>query len=399
MYVPDQRILRNYAKILIDFALGSGKGIKPNEVVFLQFDSTAMPLAFEVYQRILERGAHPMVKIHEEDFSRIFYEHAKDNQLDFFPEKYQKSLVETIDHRIYLIAEKDPFLLKDVPPQKLMKGQQGRQMMKKWLFDKEDQGKLTWVLALYGTAGMASEAGLSLEEFWQQIIKACFLDSKNPLKTWQKVFDDLEAIRTRLNALTIEKLHVTAKNTDLWVQLGANRQFMGGSGRNIPSFELFTSPDWRGTEGHISFDLPLYRYGNILNDVYLEFKNGHVVKATASKNEPLLHELIKQKNANKIGEYSLTDKRYSHIDKFMANTLYDENFGGTWGNTHLALGSSYHEAYRGDLKGMKDKDWEYHGFNESPEHTDIIATTDRTVEATLQGGVKKIIYEKGQFTV
>ena len=399
MYLPDEHILRNYAKVLIDFALGSGKGIKPKEVVYLQFDSPALPLAFEVYRRILEREAYPIVKMGEEDFSRILYEHAKDHQLDFFPKKYMKSLVDTMDHRIYLIAEKDPFLLKDVPPTKLMKGQKGRQMMKKWLFEKEDKGNLTWVLALYGTEGMASEASLSLEEFWQQIIKACFLDKQNPLATWQNVFDGLETIRTRLNKLSIEKLHVTAKNTDLWVKLGANRQFMGGSGRNIPSFELFTSPDWRGTEGHISFDLPLYRYGNLLTDVYLEFKNGKVVKATASKNQSLLLELIKQKNADKVGEYSLTDKRYSHIDKFMANTLYDENFGGEWGNTHCALGSSYHEAFRGDVKAMKEKDWEHHGFNESPEHTDIIATTDRVVEATLNNGVKKIIYKKGEFTV
>jgi aminopeptidase len=198
---------------------------------------------------------------------------------------------------------------------------------------------------------------------------------------------------------------------------------MGGSGRNIPSFELFTSPDWRGTEGHIFFDYPLYRYGNLIKDIRLEFKAGQVVKATASQNEKLLQELVKQKNADKVGEYSLTDKRYSHITKFMANTLYDENFGGEWGNTHLALGTSYHEAYRGDMgtppKGKSqpstvgsegtdegaipsvrtEEEWMALGFNESPEHTDIIATNDRLVEAHLTDGSKKVIYAKGEFQV
>lgn len=398
-YTPSKQMLKKYASVLVDFALGSGEGIKKNEVIYLQFDIDALPLALETYQRILEKGAHPIVKMHEETFSKIFYKTAQDHQLEFFPKKYSKALVDTMDHRIYIMAERDPFLLKDVPPQKLMKGQKQRQVMKKWLFDKEDQGKMTWVLALYGTEGMAKEANLNLKDFWEQIVQACFLDLQDPIAQWHRVFKDLEHIRGKLNALKIQKLHIKAKDTDLWVPLGDTRQFVGGSGRNIPSFELFTSPDWRGMEGHIFFDYPLYRYGNIVKDIRLEFKNGRVVKAQAAKNEKLIKELVKQKNADKVGEYSLTDIRHSHITKFMANTLFDENFGGTWGNTHLALGSSYHEAYTGKVEKMKTVDWNRLGFNESPEHTDIIATTDRVVEAHLPNGVKKIVYAKGQFQI
>ena len=83
----------------------------------------------------------------------------------------------------------------------------------------------------------------------------------------------------------------------------------------------------------------------------------------------------------------------------MANTLFDENFGGDFGNTHLAVGSSYHDAYRGDVKKMKSKDWGKLGFNESVEHTDMMATHNRTVEVTLINGVKKIIYKDGEFVV
>ena len=83
----------------------------------------------------------------------------------------------------------------------------------------------------------------------------------------------------------------------------------------------------------------------------------------------------------------------------MANTLYDENFGGKYGNTHLALGSSYHDTFRGNVKSMKPNDWEARGFNESVEHTDIIQTLERTVEATLTNGVKKVIYKDGEFTL
>jgi len=422
MYTPSEEILTKYAQILIDFALWSGDGIKKGDVVYLQFDLPALPLAYAVYARILQKGGHPIVKMNEERFSKLFYDNASDEQIEFFPSEYVKSRIDVIDHSIYLIANEDPFLLKDVDPKKLVQGATQRQQTRQWLFQKEDAGKFTWTLALYGTAGMAAEAGLSLEDFWEQIERACFLNEVDPLAKWKQVFAELEAIKSRLNALSIEKLHVTSKETDLWVKLGADRQFMGGSGRNIPSFELFTSPDWRGTEGHIYFDYPLYRYGNLIKDIRLEFKDGQVIKATASQNENLLKELVKQKNADKVGEYSLTDKRYSHISKFMANTLYDENFGGEWGNTHLALGTSYHEAYRGDegaatpstvgSEGVDEgsdptahpntrteDEWMALGFNESPEHTDIIATNDRLVEAHLTDGTQKVIYAKGEFTV
>src|SRR6185436_12865911 len=135
---------------------------------------------------------------------------------------------------------------------------------------------------------------------------------------------------------------------DLWVKLGEKRAWMGGSGRNVPSFELFTSPDWRGTEGWIKFNQPLYRYGNLITGIELEFKNGRVVKAKAKKNEQILKQMIATANADKVGEFSMTDKRFSHITKFMGETLYDENVGGPHGNTHVALGNVYHDCYAGD---------------------------------------------------
>lgn len=399
MYTPTKKILKNYAEVLVNFALGKGRGISRGDIVYLQFDSPALPLAYAVYEAILCSGGHPMVKQNEEDFSKIFYNVASEDQLEFFPKRYMKSLVSTIDHRLYLIAHRDPFLLKNVDPALIMRANKKAKVMKKWLFEKEDRGRLTWTLALYGTAGQAREAGLSLKEFWEQIEIACFLRDARPKATWKRVFTRIEAIRGKLNKLGMRKLHITAHNTDLWINLGESRRWLGGRGANIPSFELFTSPDWRGTEGHIHFDYPLYTYGNLVKDVYLEFKSGRVVKAQARKNQKLLTQIISQKNADKVGEYSLTDKRFSHITRFMANTLYDENFGGEYGNTHLALGSSYHEAYAGEAKHMKSADWKRLGFNESAEHKDIISTTDRAVEATLSNGVKKIIYTKGEFVV
>ena len=397
MYRPSKKILENYAKVMIDFALGKGKGVKKGEVVYLQYDSEALPLALAVYKRILEKGAYPMVKGIEESFQKTMFENASDDQLKFFPKEYTKSLVNTIDHRIYLIAPTDPFLLKNINPKKIITANSEKQMLRRWLFEKEDKGKLTWTLCLYGTEGMARESGLSIKDFWQEIINACYLGEENPIKKWEKTFRDINELKKKINDLPVDTYHMISEKTDLYIKLGEKRRFQGGGGANIPSFEIFTSPDWRGVNGKIFFNFPLYRYGNIIKNIQLEFKDGIVIKATADKNEKLLQEMIKQKNANKIGEFSLTDKRFSKISKFMANTLYDENFGGEFGNSHLAVGTSYHDCYMGDVKKMKGSDWENLGFNESVEHCDIINTNPKTVEAIMKDGTKRIIYKNGIF--
>lgn len=399
MYTPPKKILENYARVMIDFALGKGKGVKTKEIVYLQFDAEAKPLAEAVYSRILEVGAHPMLKVNDESFEKIMFDKAAPHQLKFFPKDYTKSLIDTIDHRLYLIAPTNPFLLKSVDPKKIITANSQKQALRKWLFEKEDKGKLTWSLCLYGTEGMARESDLSLKVFWDQIINACYLDQADPIAKWRSTFVEIESLKKKINSLPVDKFHMVSEKTDLYIKLGEKRKFEGGRGANIPSFEIFTSPDWRGVNGKIFFNFPLYRYGNIIKNISLEFKDGKVIKATADKNEKLLREMIAQKNADKIGEFSLTDKRFSKISKFMANTLYDENFGGDFGNSHLAVGTSYHDCYNGDVKSMKESDWERLGFNESIEHCDIINTNPKTVTAVLTDGTEKVIYKDGLFTL
>src|SRR6185436_5737846 len=109
--------------------------------------------------------------------------------------------------------------------------------------------------------------------------------------------------------------------------------------------------------------------------------------------------MIATKNADKIGEYSLTDGRHSRITKFMAETLFDENMGGKFGNTHLALGMSYRDTCVGNIAKMTEDEFKDLGFNDSSVHTDIISTTRRTVTAHLKDGSEKIIYKDGRFVL
>jgi len=399
MYTPPRKILENYAKILVNFALNSGKGIRKGDVVYLATQLPGLPLAKEIYRTILISGGFPMIRLLDDDLQLIHYQVATEAQLKFFPEKSMKGLADQINQWIRILAYEDPLCFKNIDPRKIMLSINSAKKFRDWLDRKEDEERFTWTLGLYGTLGSAREAGLTEKEYWGQIIKACFLDKKDPVGCWKKVFATITKVVRWLDDLPIERLHVRASDTDLRITLGKKRKWLGGSGRNIPSFEIFTSPDWRGTEGKIRFNLPLYRYGNLLKDIRLEFRNGRVVKASAGQNEKFLKQMIAQKNADKIGEFSLTDRRFSRITKFMANSLYDENYGGRFGNTHIAVGKSYHDTYTGNAKRMNGSDWGKLGFNSSPEHTDIIATDDRTVTAHLKGGGKKVIYEGGEFAV
>lgn len=398
MHLTREEILKRYASVLINFALNDGKGIKKGDVVYLVTQTPGIPLAYEVYKAILGAGAHPLMQIQDDDFKLMHLQEGTDEQLTFFPEKYYRGLADTIDHYVRILAENDPLFLSNADPRKVILSSHSTKKFRDWLDNKEDAGKFSWTLCLYGTEGAAKEAGMSLDEYWQQISLACFLDEPDPIGKWKSVFDQIYSIQNILNDMPIAKVHVEAPETDLWVGLGEKRKWLGGSGRNIPSFEIFTSPDWRQVQGTIFFDQPLYRYGNIIENIRLQIENGRIVKATAEKNEKLLQEMISQRNADKIGEFSLTDKRFSRINRFMANTLYDENFGGQFGNTHLAVGKAYHDACTIDPRTMTEQNFIDLGYNDSPEHTDIIATTDRTVTAVLKDGSSKKIYEGGEFT-
>jgi aminopeptidase len=397
-YSPSPEILEKYAKVLVNFALNSGKGVKRGEVVRLVVSESAKPLYVALRNQILKSKAHPLTFYLPDGVDRSFYESSEDFQLRFFPHTYMRGLADEIDHSISIISETDKHELEGVDPDKIMKKIQSGKPFKEWIDKKENAGHYTWTLALYGTESMAREAGMSLASYWDQIIKACFLDSSDPIYKWKEVAKENNRIRNKLNSIPLSELHIVGTDADLWITLGKKRQWLGGSGRNIPSFEVFTSPDWRGTNGWIRFNQPLYRYGSVISGIKLEFKAGVVVKSSAAKNQDLLHKMISVENANRIGEFSLTDKRLSRIDKFMAETLYDENISGPFGNTHLALGASYTETYLGAQKELDKKKKQDLGFNDSVIHTDIISTSDRTVFGITSTGESVVIYKDGKFT-
>jgi aminopeptidase len=375
--------------------------VQPGEVVRVVASEGAKPLYAELQRAVWRSGGHVIGAYQPDDdshtLSRDFYELADAAQLDWFPARYMRGLVDQMDHQVSVIGDRDPHALDSVDPARIMRRGKTMRPLLDWRGEKENAGHFTWTVGLYGTPAMAAEAGMEPAEYWEQIVHACFLDAEDPIARWREVVERIELTRARLDALDIESLHVLGEDVDLRVALGEQRRWLGGRGRNVPSFEVFTSPDWRGTEGWIYCNQPLYRYGNLVKGIRLTFAGGRVTEASAEQNERVLTEMIATEGADRVGEFSLTDRRLSRITRFMASTLYDENVGGEFGNTHIALGRAYQDAYVGDPSELSPEQWEQLGFNDSTVHTDVVSTTDRVVTASLRGGGERVIYRDGEF--
>lgn len=399
MYIPSEKILKNYADVMVKFALNGWKWIKKWEVVMLQVREPAKPLLKQLQISVLEAWWYPIIRFIPNGMDRDFYNFANDDQLVWSPKNVNLEQINTIDHLLQVIAEDDKSELEWIDSKKIMNKWKSMKYLMDARHEKEWEWKFTWTLGLYGTQSMADMAWLSLEEYRDQIIKACFLDKENPVQERQNVFDQLESTKSKLDALDIDYIHIYWPKIDLKVKIWANRKWLWWSGRNIPSFELFISPDWRWTNWYVQFDQPLFRYGQLIKDVYLEFVDWVVTKATASQNEQTLLDMIAVENANKIWEFSLTDRRVSRITKFMWETLYDENVWWEFGNTHIALGNAYKDSFTGDIKNTTKEQRIDMWYNESAVHTDIVSTSDRTAVAYLSDWSSKIIYQWWEFVL
>jgi len=391
--------LEKYAQVLL-WGIKTAKKtpFKKNDIVLLRFDPPGLRLAEAVYELILDNGFNPVVRAGlSPALDHSFYARASRKQLEFVTPG-EKELMENLNASIYIHAPESLTHLSDIDPGKMGKSLVARKFLREITQRREEEGVYSWTLCLYPTGELSRKAGMSLKAYAGQVVKACYLDRENPVKEWENIYKETKKIKDWLKSMKIETLHIESENTDLIIGPGKKRQWVGVSGHNIPSFEIFLSPDWHFVEGVYHADQPSYRSGNYVADVRLVFKRGRVVESSAEEGEEFLKkQLAMDAGACRVGEFSLTDKRFSRISRFMANTLYDENFGGRFGNCHLAVGSSYADSYTGDPaelnKDMKKK----LGFNDSALHWDLVNTENKTVTALISGSGKRIIYENGMF--
>ena len=245
-YVVGDDYIERYADLLINFALGGGNGIKPGDYVQITAPESAKPLYAALCRAVWKAGGDVMHNYRIDDdaqtnLARDFFAVASDEQIGRFAEHYYRGVVDQMDHAVYIIAEADPHAMQDVDPGKLIARQSSMRPMISWRDAKENAGNFSWTIGLYGTEGMAAEARMSIEEYWEQIVLACYLDETDPKASWRHVTEQIDATIAALDALPIERLHVTGQDADLWITLGEQRRWLGGGGNNIPSFEIFTS--------------------------------------------------------------------------------------------------------------------------------------------------------------
>jgi aminopeptidase len=392
--------LKRYAEVLLwGLKTARSKPFKKGDVVLIRFNLDAIGLAEILEGRLLEMGMNPVRRMNPTPrMEKTFFELANPRQLVFDPPG-EAELYGKLNGSIFLHAPASITHLSSIDPKKISRFTLSKKYLRDILEARDKAGRFSWTLCMLPTAELARQAGLDEVDYARQIISACFLNRRDPVAQWKTVFRNAARIKRWLNRMSVNYFHIESSRVDLKITPGKQRQWIGISGHNIPSFELFVSPDWRGTSGTYYADQPSYRNGNLVKGVQLTFKKGVAVDVNAESGTDFVRKQLKMdRGASRLGEFSLTDKRFSKINRFMANTLFDENFGGRWGNCHVALGASYADTYSGDVQALDKQAKARLGFNDSALHWDLVNTEKKRVVAHLADGRRTTIYENGQFT-
>jgi aminopeptidase len=230
----------------------------------------------------------------------------------------------------------------------------------------------------YPTEALAQEAEMSLFEYQDFVAKACFIQTKDPIKEWKELSKMQENIVKRFNKA--KNMRFVGDDTDLRVNIEGRKWFNCDGHVNMPDGEIFTSPIEDSAQGYIRFSYPAiyHEMSREVDDIILTFKNGEVVDAKAEKGRDFLNEIIKTDNgARRIGEIAVGTN--TGIDKFTKNMLFDEKMGHC---IHLALGFAPVPEETG-------------GRNQSSIHWDLLKDM-RTGEIFADN---ELVYTKGEFVL
>jgi aminopeptidase len=394
-----ERMLERYAEVMIwGLTKARKKKYKKGEIVRVFFDIPAIGLAEILQKKLIETGVNPVLRSGlSPTMEKNFFGLSDKKQLTFLAPG-DRELCRQLNGSIYLYSPASLTHLRDVDPKRIAVATVARKVLKDILDKRDSEGTFGWTLCMMPTPELATQAKLTMAQYEKQVIKACYLDTDDPVGKWESIHSEVSGIKRWLNAMKVSFYHVEGKTLDLKITPGQHRKWVGISGHNIPSFEIFLSPDWRGTEGRYYANMPSFRSGNYVAGATLDFHKGVGTVVRADQGEEFTRkQLVMDEGANRIGEFSLTDRRFSRIDRFMANTLYDENFGGKYGNCHLAVGSSYADTYSKNPAELTPAMKKQLGFNESALHWDLVNTEPKTVTAQLASGKRAVIYDEGVF--
>ncbi|MBU4192502.1 MAG: aminopeptidase, partial [Proteobacteria bacterium] len=375
--------LENYAGVML-WALGKTRTLplKHGDVVLIRYDIPGLALAEAVYSRLMDAHLMPVpVALPTPAMEMERYLNSSFGQLVF----QQPGVAELYSQAagvINILAPEDLTHLQTVDPRTIAEARKADGPNRRILERRRLAGTLGWTTCLYPTQALAEASGMTLEGYAHAVLRACWLNMPDPVREWRRLEREVGEVRDWLDSLGIARLHVESEDVDLTVPMGENRRFVGVSGANIPGYEIYFAPDARGVSGTYYADQPTLRYGHLVMGAVLEFTDGVAARVEAGRGQVFLqNQMHSDSGARRVGEFSLTDKRFSRVDRFMAHTLLDENCGGATGNCHLALGGSVLESFSGPPELLTPELAASLGFNASDMHWDLVNTQPKRVTA------------------
>jgi aminopeptidase len=340
------------AEVAVSFAANVQRG----QIVFVQAELGHSELVRELVAAAYRAGAKFVdVNYFDPHVKRARIEHADPDTLGFVPEWYGERVLRLGEERaarIFVAGATAPGLLDDLDP-KLA----GRDLLPRL----KETGKVVsdrttnWTIVPFPTPGWATqvfpdlEAEAALERLRTEIAHVCRLDEDDPVEAWRERIDATASASERLNERRFDALHFEGPGTDLTIGLlptsiWANAGFTTVDGlhhlANLPTEEVFTSPDPQRADGVVTSTKPLvFPDGAIVQGLRVRFEGGRAVEVTADEGAGYLEaRTAKDEGAARLGEVALVDKegRIGPLGTVFYDTLLDENAA-----SHIALGNGF----------------------------------------------------------
>jgi aminopeptidase len=361
-------IWKKYASVLVEYSTE----VKRGDLVVISSDVQAKPLILAVYEMVLEKGAHPVLRIGLEGQRETYFKKATDEQLKFI-DPFTHLEYDKADKFIVIGAPYNVKSLAGIPPERLAKRSAATEPLSSKMLDRAVKGSLSWVLCDFPTNALAQEARMSLFDYEEFLLKACYLHLEDPVSKWKEIGEVQGELVKKLNKF--KKIHIIGEKTDLELSV-EGREWKNCCGiNNFPDGEVFTSPVEDSANGEIYFDFPAIYKGNEAHKIHIKLENGKIISATAEKGEEFVQKMINMDEGSKfLGEIAFGTNEM--IKNVTGNILFDEKIGGS---IHLAIGASYPETG---------------GKNKSGLHWDIIKNMKKDSKVLGDG---TLIYENGKF--
>jgi aminopeptidase len=389
--VPSQEELDTYADLVVQVGANVQEG---QDVVVMGWVEHA-PLVRALVEASWRAGAHYVEYVYRDDHCRkALAEHASDDAISWTPPHNLARLQDWADRRIayiQLLGDPDPTLLGSLDPARAGKAEPYEAT--KLLRRLSNESHWSRCIAACATDGWARKlyGEPDTERLWGEIFHSVRLDEPDPVAAWREHVATLKARARSLNDRRFDALHFRGGGTDLTVGLLAESTWLAASDfthwglehvANLPTEEVFTTPDRRRTSGVVRATRPLVWYGYTVRGLEVEFADGRAVNVRADEGGDFVRsQMASDEGAAFLGEVALVDESTRIPDRVFYNGLLDENVA-----CHIAYGNAYTAAVAG-VEGLSPDELVARGVNVSAAHVDfMIGSPEVDVDGLDAGG-------------